>query len=133
MAFWIKSTGGEEKEKSLLVVAANAHLKQLEINMVGEGAGGKGPTINRKWAGAAAGRTEGAASGGAGNGGAGNGGAGVGGTGVGGTGVGGADVGGAADSGGAADVGGWQPSDQNLSRLVQAAAQQEGQLYHLIL
>ena len=50
MAFWIKSTGGEEKEKSLLVVAANAHLKQLEINVVNEGAAGEGLTVDRKWA-----------------------------------------------------------------------------------
>ena len=102
MAFWIKSTGGEEKEKSLLVVAANAHLKQLEINVVNEGAAGEGLTVDRKWAWTDAGRIEGSGVEGA-------------------------------VAGGADDVGEWQPGDQNLSRLVQAAAQKEGQLCHLIL
>ena len=104
--------------------------------MVGEGAGGDGPAINRKCARAA---TGGPGVGGVGSGHAAVGWAGaVGGVAV----VEGAAVEGAAAWGAglegaavgeAASVGGWQPGDQNLSRLVQAAAQQEGQLYYLNL
>ena len=48
-AFLIKlraGWGGEEEEESVLVVVADAHLHQLEINLVGERSGGEGAAIN---------------------------------------------------------------------------------------
>ena len=47
-SFFIKLTMGKEKEESLLIVALYALLKQLEVNIVGNGVGGEGLVVCRK-------------------------------------------------------------------------------------